>query len=565
MTSPAPTPAESAVLAASDVEICLRVLARASAADPGDPRWASVHEAAAQVYRAAKKSRKAARLAARRHHDREAAATAERHRHQNPAPAPPSADPALTSPSAAPALTAPSADPASAPALTAPSADPVTGRGRAEPGTARASAPPASGPVTDRAHPGPVLIGVRRCYVCKAAYRRVDPRYHLLCGACAEENLARRHARADLRGRRAVVTGGRVKIGFHVALKLLRDGAEVLVTTRFPRDAARRFAGAPDCADWLDRLHVHGVDLLDLAGVAGLLTSVRERFDHLDILVNNAAQTIRRPAAYHREVRAAEDAPLTGPAARIRLTDAPRPSPPALTAALSPLAPAAGEPPFPAGRTYETAFPTPGGTEETAFPAADGTGETAFLAADSADEAVFFPAGRTDETGEPLDLRGRNSWSVRLHEVDAAEWMEVQMVNAFAPFLLTSRLRGLLESAPRPDRYVVQVSAMEGSFSRRNKTVRHPHTNMAKASLNMLTRTAAADYAASGIHMNSVDTGWVTDERPHPDRMAHRAAGFRPPLDVIDGAARVYDPIVRGVAGEPMSGLFLKDYRPVEW
>jgi NAD(P)-dependent dehydrogenase (short-subunit alcohol dehydrogenase family) len=112
---------------------------------------------------------------------------------------------------------------------------------------------------------------------------------------------------------------------------------------------------------------------------------------------------------------------------------------------------------------------------------------------------------------------------------------------------------------------VVQVSAMEGSFSRANKTVRHPHTNMAKASLNMLTRTTAADFAASGISMNSVDTGWVTDERPHPDKMAQRAAGFRPPLDVIDGAARVYDPVVRGVNGEPVSGKFLKDYQPVEW
>ncbi|MBG0812637.1 SDR family oxidoreductase [Planomonospora sp. ID82291] len=180
--------------------------------------------------------------------------------------------------------------------------------------------------------------------------------------------------------------------------------------------------------------------------------------------------------------------------------------------------------------------------------AADGTAER------EAGLEALFPAGRTDETGQPLDLRERNSWNLRLHEVDPAEWLEAQVINAFAPFLLISRLRGLLEASPFPDRYVVQVSAMEGSFSRRNKTVRHPHTNMAKASLNMLTRTAAADYAASGIHMNSVDTGWVTDERPHPAKTAQREAGFRPPLDVVDGAVRVYDPIVRGVGGERMSG-----------
>ncbi|GAA1023321.1 oxidoreductase [Acrocarpospora pleiomorpha] len=453
---------EAVEIVPPEVETCLRVLAEAGAADPGDPRWETVREAAAQVYRAGKKARKAARHADRRRRDDAVLATAERHRQQNPEPAP------------------------------------ETGG----PGSLRA------------------LAGTRRCYVCKVFYGQAHSVYHLLCPDCAEENLARRHARCDLRGRRAVVTGGRVKIGFQVALKMLRDGAEVLVTTRFPGDAVRRFAAVPDHADWIDRLHVHGVDLLDLPGVAGLLAAVHRRFDHLDILVNNAAQTIRRPPAYYREVRSAERLPLEGAAARVSVS---------------------------------------------------GTAETAALATLPADAASvaeldsLFPAGLVDETGEPLDLRERNSWSLRLHEVDPAEWLEVQLVNVFAPFLLTSRLRGLLESSPYPDRYVVQVSAMEGSFSRENKTVRHPHTNMAKASLNMLTRTAAADYAAAGIHMNSVDTGWVTDERPHPAKAARRTAGFRPPLDVIDGAARVYDPIIRGVSGQPMSGYFLKDFRPVEW
>ncbi|GAA3960631.1 SDR family NAD(P)-dependent oxidoreductase [Actinomadura viridis] len=479
----------------ADIEACLRVLARARAADPADPRWRDVHEAAAQVYRAGKKSRKAARLADRRRNDREATAATARFQDQDPWSAP-------------------------VPAL------PDTASGT----TPRAPSGTGNEPVRR------VLTGTRRCYVCKTRYQRVHLEYHMLCPACAEENLARRHARCDLRGRRAIVTGGRVKIGFQVALKLLRDGAEVTVTTRFPRDAARRFAEVPDARDWIDRLHVHGLDLLDLPAVAALLRSAHERFGHLDILINNAAQTIRRPAAYHREVGAAESAPLTGAAALVDVTDA-HDRPQSLEgpdgghgAALPALLPLAGTP----------------GPEAEAMEA-------------------LFPAGRTDETGQPLDLRDRNSWSLRLHEVDPGEWLEVQMVNAFAPFLLTSRLRGLMEASPWPDRYVVQVSAMEGSFSREGKTVRHPHTNMAKASLNMLTRTAAADYAASGIHMNSVDTGWITDERPHPAKLAQREAGFRPPLDVIDGAARVYDPVVRGVGGERLSGLFLKDYRPVEW
>ncbi|WP_433208281.1 SDR family NAD(P)-dependent oxidoreductase [Dactylosporangium sp. CS-047395] len=341
----------------------------------------------------------------------------------------------------------------------------------------------------------PPLVRVRHCYVCKSGYREVPPAYPQMCQDCAAGNTARRHARCDLTGRRALLTGGRIKIGFETALKLLRDGADVIVTTRFPRDAATRFDAVPDADVWRHRLHVHGVDFLDLAGVVGLADAVTARWGHLDILVNNAAQTIQRPAAYYRELAAAE-----------------------------------GRPALPAGPAE-----------------------------------LFFPAGALDETGQPLDLRPVNSWTLKLHQVTPREWMEVQVVNAFVPFLLIARLRPLLAASPFPDRYVVNVSAMEGSFSRERKTADHPHTNMAKAGLNMLTRTIAGGYAADGIHVTSVDTGWVTDERPHATRGHLHERGFRVPLDVVDGAARVYDPIVRGVHGDPVHGVFLKDYREVQW
>ncbi|MEV0395211.1 SDR family NAD(P)-dependent oxidoreductase [Polymorphospora rubra] len=375
------------------------------------------------------------------------------------------------------------------------------------PDTGPAEAPAGAG--------GGTLLRARNCYVCKAAYREVDADYHLMCPDCATENRRRRHARCDLSGRTAVVTGGRVKIGFHTVLKLLRDGADVIVTTRFPRDAARRYAAVADFADWADRLYVHGVDLLDLPAVLDFVALVGRRFSGLDILVNNAAQTLHRPAAYHREVRAGEAAALDGPAARIAIGGGP-----ATTDAVA--------------------------------------GLPAVLDA-------FFPAGRVDETGQPLDLRDVNSWVLRDADVTPQEWLQVHVVNAFAPFLLTSRLRPLMAAGTHPQRHVVQVSAMEGSYSRPGKTTRHPHTNMAKASLNMLVRTVADDYLADGIHMNSVDTGWVTDERPHPSKTVERDHGFRPPLDVVDGAARVYDPVVRGVLGAPVSGQFLKDYRSVPW
>jgi NAD(P)-dependent dehydrogenase (short-subunit alcohol dehydrogenase family) len=441
---------------AAELAACLRVLAALSE-DPADPALTEVRAAVDLAYRAGKKQRKTVRHAQRRAQDRALLATATRYRDENPSPA-------LT---------------------------PAEGRSEQE----------------ERR-----LYGGRRCYVCKEHYRLVDTEYHQLCPACAAENLERRHARCDLGGRRVMITGGRIKIGFQTALKALRDGAEVLVTTRFPADAARRFGAVPDAERWLDRLWIHGTDFLDLPGVVGLVDAVGQRWGALDILINNAAQTIRRPPEYHREVRAAETAALTGPAGAIVRTG---------------------------GR---------GGTSAALVPVSE-----------------LFPLGLKDETGEPLDLRDVNSWVLGVSDVSPAEWLETHVINAFVPFLLTGRLKPLMVASPHPDRYVVQVSAMEGVFQRLHKTPRHPHTNMAKAGLNMLTRTVAAEFAADGIHMCSVDTGWITDERPHPGKTAQREAGFRPPLDVIDGAARVYDPIVRGVRGAPVHGVFLKDYREAQW
>ena len=158
-----------------------------------------------------------------------------------------------------------------------------------------------------------------------------------------------------------------------------------------------------------------------------------------------------------------------------------------------------------------------------------------------------------------------NSWSQVVSEVDAVELLEVQLCNQTAPFILVSRLRPALAASPARRTYVVNVSAMEGQFTRGYKGPGHPHTNMAKAALNMLTRTSAKELFSDGILMTSVDTGWITDERPHPTKMRLADDGFHAPLDLVDGAARVYDPVVRGEAGEDLHGVFLKDYRPAPW
>jgi NAD(P)-dependent dehydrogenase (short-subunit alcohol dehydrogenase family) len=178
---------------------------------------------------------------------------------------------------------------------------------------------------------------------------------------------------------------------------------------------------------------------------------------------------------------------------------------------------------------------------------------------------VPYTGAAVDENGLLPDPSPRNSWSAGLGELDPVEVLEVHLVNAVAPALLADRLLPLMTASPFARRYIVNVTAVEGRFEVRNKTAGHPHTNMAKAALNMLTRTSAEALARRGIYLSSVDTGWITDEKPMPSRLRHAESGFRTPLDIVDGAARIYHPIVSGESGEPLFGVFLKDYRAVAW
>ena len=420
----------------------------------------------------------------------------------------------------------------------------------------------------------------RGCYICHAKYTTVDAFYHWLCPNCAAMSHAKRHQRVDLRGKRALLTGGRAKIGMYIALMLLRDGAHLTITTRFPRDAARRFAELADSPEWIDRLKIVGIDLRDPTQVIALADEVAAD-GPLDILINNAAQTVRRSPGAYSNLTAGEDLPLPRDVKLPQIVQFDRISdahPANLAGTLAAYqhthATDEAEPQPDAGRDVHTPGVTPAAgplnPSDAHDPARSAAAMTSLALSAGHASLEAHQAGTAVDAGGLLpDVVDTNSWKQKVEEVDPLELLEVQLCNSTAPFLLVSRLRPAMRAAVAQGArraYVVNVSAMEGQFSRRYKGPGHPHTNMAKAALNMMTRTSAGEmFATDKILMTAVDTGWITDERPHHEKLRIAEEGWHAPLDLVDGAARVYDPIVMGENGIDQYGVFLKDFAEHPW
>lgn len=271
------------------------------------------------------------------------------------------------------------------------------------------------------------------CYVCKQHCSSPNTPKHefypWMCFKCGDENFKKRNQMADLNGKVAVVTGGRIKIGYEIVLKLLRCGATVVMTTRFPKDARRRFELQNDFPMWSMRLHIYGLDLRFISQVDAFCSYMLTNFSRLDIFIQNAAQTIRRPTVYYKALVDGE-----------RRLDS-----------------------ITTDSNNGTRNEIDGQSTIQILPSLDLTisNETSQVLVHPEDykyannsqlSQQHFPIGRTDENGDQLDLRPKNTWITALDEVETEEMIEVTLANYMSPFILLKKLTPVMATEERTQR-----------------------------------------------------------------------------------------------------------------
>jgi len=396
----------------------------------------------------------------------------------------------------------------------------------------------------------------KNCYICKVKFnnKNIHKFYHNLCKNCGDYNYSYREMNFDWKKRIAIVTGGRVKIGFNIAIKLLSYNCIVLITTRFPKDALIRFQSHPDYEKWKNNLFIYPIDFRLIESTVKFIQYLEKNFTHIDILINNAAQTIRRKTEYYKYLLSIESQKLNdeniiikNEKYQINNHNKNLISNELIDQSLI--------------KQEENNM----NLNKEIFPLSVIASQIKIIEEKKQPTKTII-----DYNGQPYDFsQEKNSWQLEIDEISFTEFLEVQIINSWTPYYLNIKLKPLLTKSPFQDKYIVNVTSVEGIFHCFKKST-HPHTNMAKASLNMMTRTCGSYYKKNQIYMTSVDTGWIS---PMDDvgyifkNENHFKEEFENlPLDELDGAMRVLHPIIEGIQNNKfLYGILLKDYKKSEW
>ena len=325
-----------------------------------------------------------------------------------------------------------------------------------------------------------------------------------ICPECQKLNQTMRNLTCDFTGKFAVVTGGRIKIGYATALKLLRMGASVIIITRYPKSAFQNYQQEPDFIEFQDRLFIIGFDLIRVDKIQDLIAQIAFICNHkLDILINNAAQTVKKSSDYYAKLELQE-------------------------------------------QNLQISY----------------NQNILQLLEKQTQLFSLVPEQQIIDYGEQPNT---NSWVRKPEEISAQELLEVQLINVIAPFLLTNGLRYYLAYDNTSRKFVINVSSVEGRFHTKQKLARHVHTNMAKASLNMMTHSIASDFVRDKIYVYSCDPGWVSNQFPPAYQISK---DFKPYLTFEDGAMRILYPILKNMfTTEKIKdyGMFYKDYKIINY
>ncbi|KAJ3191333.1 hypothetical protein HK101_007861 [Irineochytrium annulatum] len=322
----------------------------------------------------------------------------------------------------------------------------------------------------------------RSCHICGKLFTELHSFYDQMCPDCAQFNYAKRFSKADMTGRVCIVTGARVKIGYAIALKLLRMGAKVIVTTRFPHNAAVRFSEEPDAANFKGRLTIYGLDFRDLRMLHHFTAHVKAAFGRLDVIINNAAQTVRRPPEFFRHLLEGEGADLPTAVLDVaevidvfrshhglydfrRVTaDGAGPSVPSVTSGKlevvnngngqtgseqMTLSTSGGRL---HGVTPAMGATVPFGVGSTSLDlnASAGMSQVAVVDGDGGFGEEVFPPGLYDRDDQQVDLRVVNSWKLEMGQISTVEMIECQLINSFAPWILISELKPCMMATHSP-------------------------------------------------------------------------------------------------------------------